>query len=552
MLINLLMSHNLRPFIAAIFMIAAIASICTAQSATPPDNSVYILTPPAPKRPLINCAKVFGLRPGSECRFLAATSGERPVCFKAKGLPSGLHIDPHSGLVTGRTKKRGTYKVEITASNAHGSDRRTVRFKIGDEIALTPPMGWNSWNCWGKTVSQERVMASAKAMRDKGLINYGWTYINIDDGWQGIRSGKHNAIQPNNKFPNIQGLSDSIHSMGLKIGLYSTPWVITFAGHIGSTCPNADGTYPWILKGDHNDIYKLITADDPTGDKASWKHHYFGQYSFEDNDARQWADWGIDYIKYDWYPNDYYHVNKMHQALRNQKRDIVYSLSGICLYANAPDWARLTNCFRTTVDITDSWASLTKIGFQGQHHWTGFNAPGHWADPDMLIVGMVGWGDQLHYTRLTPDEQYTHISLWALLAAPLLIGCDIAQIDDFTLSLLCNREVNDIDQDPLGVQGYPLKVDGDKQTWVKQLEDGSLAIGLFNLGNDSTTINFAPKDFGLFGLQTVRDVWRQQDIRTIRHIDTFECSLPSHGCKLLRLHPGNRRGSQGLMQQGNH
>ena len=504
-----------------------------------PDYSACILTPPATRSPRINCAKVFGLRPGSECQFLAATSGERPITFTAKGLPKGLHLDRCTGLITGRTTKRGLYPVEITATNSFGTDKRVVRFQIGDQIALTPPMGWNSWNCWGKTVSQERVMASARAMRDKGLINYGWTYINIDDGWQGIRGGKYNAIQPNKKFPDIKALSDSIHSMGLKMGVYSTAWVITFAGHIGSTCPNPDGTYPWITQGNHNDIYKISTADDPEGDRVSWKHHYYGPYSFTDNDARQWADWRVDYLKYDWYPNDYYHVREMNQSLRKQKRDIVYSLSGICLYANAPVWAQYTNCYRTTVDITDSWNSLCKIGFYGQSHWTGFNAPGHWADPDMLIVGMVGWGDKLHYTRLTPDEQYTHITLWALLSAPMLIGCDMAQLDPFTLSLLCNCEVNDIDQDPLGVQAYPLKVDGQRQTWVKQLEDGSLAVGLFNLGEDSTTVSFTPKDFGIFGQQTIRDVWRQQDILTLKHTYSFEATLPRHGCRLLLISPGN-------------
>lgn len=528
--------------ITIIMMLLTVATyvFSSVGSTPPPEGSTderIILTPPPPHEPRVNCAKVFGLRPGSECQFLVATSGDRPMTFSAKGLPKGLYIDKETGLVSGRTSRRGEYAVVMTATNALGSDQRTVRFKVGDEIALTPPMGWNSWNCWGKTVSQERVMASARAMRDKGLINYGWTYINIDDGWQGIRGGRHNAIQPNKKFPDIKGLADSIHDMGLKMGIYSTAWVITFAGHIGSTCPNADGTYPWITKGDHNDIYKLVTDDDPTGDRASWRHHYYGDYSFTDNDARQWAEWGVDYLKYDWYPNDYDHVEEMNVSLRKQKRDIVYSLSGICLYSLAPAWARLTNCFRTTGDITDSWTSLLSIGFHGQQHWTGFNGPGHWADPDMLIVGMVGWGDKLHPTRLTPDEQYTHISLWALLAAPMLIGCDIAQMDDFTLSLLCNREVNDIDQDPLGVQAYPVKVDGDRQTWVKQLEDGSLAVGLFNLGEDSTTVGFAPKDFGILGEVTVRDVWRQQDVAAIKHTERFECRLPKHGCRLLLLRP---------------
>lgn len=524
-----------------ITILACVCSIAEAQTTSPPDNSAYILTPPAPKSPQVNCAKVFGARPGSDFQFLAATSGERPMTFIAEGLPKGLKIDSKSGLITGCVKKRGEYRVKITARNAFGADSRVVRIKIGDEIALTPPMGWNSWNCWGKTVSQERVMSSARAMIDKGLVNFGWTYINIDDGWQGIRGGKYNAIQPNKRFPDIKGLSDTLHAHGLKMGIYSSAWVGTFGGHIGSTCPSKDGTYPWIKAGRHNDIYRISDSTDIDGDRISWANHYYGEYSFTDNDARQWADWKVDYLKYDWYPNDYYHVKEMHESLRKLKRDITYSLSGIVLYANAPVWAEYTNCYRTTGDIYDAWASLYSIGFQEQTRWTGFNKPGHWADPDMLIVGMVGWGDKLHYTHLTPDEQYTHITLWALLAAPMLIGCDMAQLDPFTISLLCNREVNDIDQDPLGVQAYPVKVDGNKQVWVKQLEDGQLAVGLFNLGQAADTISFQPKDFGIFGTQTIRDVWRQQDVATIQEKETFESIIAPHGCRLLVISPGNTR-----------
>jgi len=512
-----------------------------AQQITAPNNDAFILTPEAPLCPQINCAKVYGARPGSAFQFLAATSGQRPMQFRAEGLPKGLKMDVETGLITGCVKKAGEYAVKISAQNEYGSDYRVVRIKIGDKIALTPPMGWNSWNCWGKTVSQEKVMASARAMIDKGLINYGWSYINIDDGWQGIRGGRYNAIMPNKRFPDMKGLSDFIHGHGLKMGIYSSAWVGTFGGHIGSTCPNEDGTYPWITAGRHNDIYRISDSTDIDGDRISWANHYYGEYSFTDNDAKQWADWQVDYLKYDWYPNDFYHVKEMHESLRRLNRDVVYSLSGIVLYANAPVWAQYTNCYRTTGDIFDNWNSMKSIGFDQQAHWTGFNGPGHWADPDMLIVGMVGWGDKLHYTNLTPDEQFTHISAWALLAAPMLIGCDIEHMDDFTLSLLCNREVNDIDQDPLGLQAYPVQVDGYRQTWVKQLENGSMAVGLFNLGTLTDTLSFKPRDFGIYGQQTIRDVWRQKDVATIKDTESFQSEVAPHGCRLLIVGPGNSR-----------
>ncbi|HEY5570729.1 MAG TPA: putative Ig domain-containing protein, partial [Bacteroidales bacterium] len=168
-------------------------------SAQVTDLSQYILTPPAPETPRINGAKVFGVRPGSKFLFTIPATGKRPMTFSAVGLPKGLKLDSKTGQITGTVKKAGTYSVKLTATNDLGSNDRNLRIVVGEEIALTPPMGWNSWNCWGNSVSQEKVLSSARAMVNKGLINYGWTYINIDDGWQGIRGGKHNGIQSNQK-----------------------------------------------------------------------------------------------------------------------------------------------------------------------------------------------------------------------------------------------------------------------------------------------------------------------------------------------------------------
>lgn len=221
-----------------------------------PDLSQYILTPPAPPTPRINGAKVFGARPGSEFLFAIPASGDRPMTFAAEGLPKGLSLDPSTGFITGRVKKPGTYLVKLTARNALGEATRELRIVIGERIALTPPMGWNSWNCWARDVTQEQVLSSARAMVESGLADHGWSYINIDDGWQGKRGGKHNAIQPNTKFPDMKGLVREIHDMGLRVGIYSTPWIGTYAAHIGSYSDNPDGVNEWIKKGRHNEHYR--------------------------------------------------------------------------------------------------------------------------------------------------------------------------------------------------------------------------------------------------------------------------------------------------------
>ena len=527
--------------IGAMALMCALGGTSVSAQSDIPDYTPYILTPPAPATPRINSAKAFGVRPGSPFLYTIAATGQRPMKFWAEGLPKGLTVNQETGQISGKVKKAGTYHAKLYAQNSLGKAERDLRIEVGDRLALTPPMGWNSWNCWGNSVSQEKVMCSARSMVDKGLINYGWNYINIDDGWQGIRGGKYNGIQTNRKFPNMKKLADDVHAMGLKLGIYSGPWVGTYAGHIGSQSDNADGTYDWIKQGKHNENYKYTTPEDPEGRTVRKEHYYHGMYSFASNDAKQWADWGIDYLKYDWNPNDFYYASEMHDALRSTNRDIVYSLSNSAPYGDAPVWKEKLNCFRTTGDIRDNWKSVFSIGFQGQDKWAAFNGPGHWADPDMLVVGMVGWGPHLHYTHLTPDEQYTHISLWAMLASPMLIGCDMSQLDPFTINLLCNSEVNDINQDPLGIQGYRMYNRPEYVTYVKQLEDGSMAVGLFNISDQPLTIGFIPKSLGIRGTQKVRDVWRQKDVAEIKDTERFDTEVAPHGVALVRVYPGNPR-----------
>lgn len=430
--------------------------------------------------------------------------------------------------------------MKLRAENDLGSCERDLRIVIGDKIALTPPLGWNSWNCWARDVTQEQVLSSARAMVEKGLDRHGWTYINIDDGWQGRRGGKYNAIQPNVKFPDMKALADEIHGMGLKIGIYSSPWVGTYAAHIGSYSDNPDGENQWIKDGMHNEHFRY---QKPGGnywkDRAETYHH--ADYSFVKADVAQWAEWGIDYLKYDWLPNDRYHTAEMHDALENCGRDIVYSISNKAPYADAPcGWSCATAGAPRATSATTGRASRRS----GSPTTAGFRLRGRGigADPDMLVVGMVGWSTKLHPTNLTPDEQYTHISLWSLLAAPLLIGCDLAQLDDFTLSLLTNDEVLEVNQDPLGLQAAPVWHNGDKEViYMKHLEDGSVALGLFNRGEKAAKIKFTLEQLGLRDKQTVRDLWRQTDVAALEGKEAFSTEVAPHGAALLRVYPGNPR-----------
>ena len=514
---------------------------CTALSKTDaPDYSKYILTPPAPDTPRINGPKVYGARPDADFLFRIPATGIRPMSFEAKGLPKGLKLDPDTGIIRGKVRKGGIYNVSLKATNKIGTAERVLKIVIGDQLALTPPMGWSSWNCYGTGITQERAMATAQALLKTGLADYGYSYINIDSGWQGIRDGKENALQPNSAFPDMKALGDYLHENGLKFGIYSSPWMGTYTGHLGSSSDDPEGKSWWVEEGSVTPYYQVdqtkITRD---------SLFRFGEYSFARQDARQWAEWGVDFLKYDWNAIDAWWLKDMRSALLATGRDIILSLSCHTGYALGPVLQENSELWRTAGgDLKDSWDKIVAAGIK-QERWAGYTRPGSWPDADMLVLGKIGWGRdmrrefELHWTHLTADEQYTHMSLWALLSSPLIIGCDLTEIDDFTLSLLTNNEVIDVNQDPLAFQAAKFFGDEDHAVYIKPLEDGSVAIGLFNFSDTTRMIGFRPHNLGLIGQQTIRDIWRQKDIAKIEQTDWWETPVRSHGVKLLKVSPKN-------------
>ncbi len=493
------------------------------RAADVPDYSSFIRTPSAPNTPRINGPTVFGVRPGSPFLYTIPATGDRPMTFSVENLPGSLSVDATNGQITGFLKKKGEYDVVFHAKNARGAAEKRFRIICGDKIALTPPMGWNSWNCWAWTVSQDKVLDSAHAMVSSGLINHGWTYINIDDTWQGQRTGNDHALQGNERFPDMKALCNEIHKLGLKAGIYSTPWISSYGRYPGESSDNPDGAWT----------------------KALQDEKRFGKYSFIQADADQWAAWGFDYLKYDWNPIDVAHVKAMSLALRKSGRDIVFSLSNTAPFNHAADWAEWANCWRTTGDIFDSWDTpggfwqftVSGIAFS-QDRWAPYAGPGHWNDPDMLVVGYVGWGPQLHLTRLTPDEQYTHITMWCMLSAPLLIGCDLARLDSFTLNLLDNDEVLGIDQDALGRQATRVATLGAVDVYLKDLEDGGKAVAFFNRSSIPVNIEFSKLDFvGIHGHQHVRDLWRQKNLPDIADTskELFKVNIAAHSVELYKF-----------------
>jgi alpha-galactosidase len=462
----------------------------------------YILTPKPSVKPTINTPNEFGIGLSHPFIYRIPATGMQPMEFSVSDLPKGLILDKKKGVITGIIKDEGEYITTIIVKNNFGTANKSFVIKAGKGIALTPPMGWNSWNCWGLSVSEQKVKASAQAMINKGLTNYGWSFINIDDGWEAKARKENGEIIANNKFPNMKGLGDFLHKEGLKFGIYSSPGPLTCGGYLGS-------------------------------------------YQHEWQDAQTYANWGIDYLKYDWCSYENIHSVSdtslasfkdpyilMHNALKKQGRDVVYSL---CQYGMKEVWKWGAsvggNLWRTTGDIDDTWESFKGIGFSQTKQQDYAKPGGGWNDADMMIVGNVGWGESLHPTRLTPDEQYTHVSLWCLLNNPLLIGCDMGTLDDFTLNLLTNDEVIAIDQNTFSTPAKQLIKKAEYEVWVKQMDKDEYAVGIFNFAESNETISFDWNVLGLDNLQMVRDVWRQKNEGQFK--SAYKTVVPSHGVKLI-------------------
>lgn len=353
-------------------------------------------------------------------------------------------------------------------------------------LAPTPPMGWNSWNHYANRIDDQIVRTEADAMVSSGMKAAGYTYLVIDDTWAGERDASGN-IHPNSKFPDMKALADYVHSKGLKLGIYSSPAAKTCAG-------------------------------------------YEGSLGHEEQDAQTYANWGMDYLKYDWCQEPasvdrmQAAYRKMHDALLKTGRPIVLSL---CEYGwhKVWEWGPSVggNLWRTTGDISDRYYSMAEIGFD-QNGLEKYAAPGHWNDPDMLEVGNGG---------MSEDEYRTHMSLWAILAAPLMAGNDLTQMTPYTVELLTDPEVIAVDQDPLGKQGYRISQEGPFEVWMKPMADGSKVVGLFNRQRttEQMTVNFS--DIGMGRDAAVRDLWEKKDLGSFR--EKFSAYVPMHGVVLVRI-----------------
>jgi alpha-galactosidase len=497
-----------------LFSVLTLGVLTSARAADP-----QTLTPRPGPRPRITGARIFGVRPGSPLLFKIPATGERPLRYAVEGLPEGLRVDELTGQISGRLERPGTYSVVLRVSNTRGADHRPMRIVCGEKIALTPHMGWNSWYVWENHVTDQIIRDAANAMVSTGMIDHGYTYVNIDDCWA-VKPGAPDSelggaprdslgrVNPNRRFPDMKALTEYIHARALKAGIYTSPGPFTCGGHVGA-------------------------------------------YEHEEQDVGQFVDWGFDFLKYDWCsygelvkspdrPALIKPYRKIGEILKRQPRDVILNL---CQYGmgNVWEWGKSTGgqSWRTAGDLGGRFEEIPKALFRdgfdlySSRELHKFGGPGGWNDPDYLLLGYLSnWRGKTVPTPLTPDEQYTQVSLWSLLAAPLILSGDITRLDEFTIGLLCNDEVIDIDQDPLGQPGRSVSKYGPLEVWAKEMEDGSRALGLFNRGDKEAPVTARWSDLELAGTLYVRDLWRQKDLG--RFSDQFQADVPPHGVVLVR------------------
>lgn len=492
------------------------------------DAEIYT---PSPKlQPRINGPLVYGCRPGHPFIYRIPCQGERPIHFSVKGLPADLKLDAASGIITGTTPPQGEYAIIIQATNSKGKAKRDFKIVSGDKLALTPPMGWNHWYAHYNRITDQMMREAADVMVRSGMADVGYQYVNIDDCWMNapqsndpmrvgpLRDAQGNIV-PNKHFPDMNALTDYIHAKGLKAGIYTSPGPLTCGG-------------------------------------------FAGAYQHEEQDAKQFAAWGFDFLKYDWC--SYSHIanggskddpkiptwgkgaatlegdqkpyRQMGAILKTLDRDIVFNL---CQYGVSDVWKWGGEvggqCWRTAGDLGFEIDRIFDVALNNVKIRQ-YNKPGEWNDPDYIQIGWIGNANKMGIPELTPmppTMQYAYMSLWSLIAAPLIYSGDMSKLDEFTINVLCNPEVIEVNQDPLGECGNVIQKTKDQFLLVKNLVDGSLAVGLFNRGKNAAEVAVDWSDLKLSGKQLVRDLWHQKDLGVFNQ--KFIAQVPAQGVVMVKI-----------------
>jgi len=535
------------PFSLMLLLLAHVPSALGAQT------DISISTTAAPATPRILGPTIIGSKPGSPLLYTVPSTGQTPLTFAATGLPSGLVIDASSGAISGTTPAAGSYPINVTITNASGTAAATLTLVSGANLALTPPMGWNSYDSFYAAVKESDVLAAAKAMKTT-LAPYGWNAIVIDYLWYDSEQkiDAYGRWLPSiSKFPSATGdlgfkpLADQIHALGLSFGIHLMRGIPRKS--VTANTPIANSTYTASQAGN-------------TGDTCSWDNHMYGVRgdtaagkAWYDSIYSQYASWGVDFVKVDDMMNPY-GGNVLHTAevqavaasIAKTGRSMILSLSpGPNQPVDATVLNTNANMWRTVNDFWDT-NGLSNISdeFTAAYNWsiTAGITPGHWPDADMLPLGTIG----TRACAFTHNQQVMVMSLWAMMPSPLIFGGQPTKLsgDAWTLALLTNEEVLAVNQDALGNRAKRITQQGSTEVWAKDLSGGRKAVALFNRGTQDATVSATFSQIGVTGTPAVRDLWHRADVTGLT--TQISVNVPHEGALVYTLTaPGSTGGTSG-------
>ena len=457
--------------------------------------------------PSINLASVFGASPNKPFLLRIPVSGERPIRYGANNLPDGLTLQDN--IISGTVKESGIYEITLTAENALGKAQKTLTLEIEpNHVIVTPLLGFTTWNAFASRVTQKNMTDTAHNMVKYGLTEYGYRYVNLDSGWQYEYGGEFDAIQPNPKFPDMKAMTDEIHALGLKCGIYSTPMLTAWG------CPTEYKSIPGCTQGEPDIRFARHNGG-------------IGVIHKEENNAKQWDAWGFDYLKYDWTPTDTVNAELMRQELIKLGRDFGFCVTVSAVPGYAVYWSKYVNSYRRNTDSQGHWANLLQI-YNTYFGYIEDMKKGHYFDLDMLDVGNCVFKDREDF--LTEDEQIVSYSLRAFLNSPIQLSAALDEVSNFDLALYCNEEIIAINQDAAFAPSFLVlrKDAGDSKMHVfeKLLEDGTYAYAFFNMGETEETVSASfTEDSAL------RDLWAKEDLGTF---STISITMPRHTVRIVK------------------
>ncbi len=455
--------------------------------------------------PRLNIPSVFGASAGKGFLYRIPVIGERPITVAVGDLPDGVSLV--DGVLSGQIDAVGEFEVEITAENAKGRASKKLNLRIApDGVLRTPLMGYTTWNAYDSRVSQEDVERDARLMIESGIADYGYGYVNIDSGWQKCYGGEFDAVIANSKFPDMKGMCDKIHALGLKCGIYSTPMITAWG------CPKGFETIPGCTRGSADPRFPKV----PNGG--------IGMERMEANNVRQLEAWGFDYLKYDFIPSDAYNVDLMKRELLKSGREIALCVTVRARIEDAEYFKNNVCSWRDNEDSLPTWANILER-MDTLEKWREHVCPGHYYDLDMLTVGK--WKEDPCIPDIDETDELFVYTMCAFFSSPIQISSPIDGFTETELDIICNEEMIAINQDALA--DYPVLIRKDEalRIYKRKLENGDEAYAAFNLSDRDANFSLElPRNV------KIRNVWLKEDIESV---DLSDVSLEAHGVTVLRV-----------------